>query len=68
MLGSLRMAFDPDYVLQLALKFGPFEARRTVREVFPEEHGSIRIELTVKVVLDLDQHFVATNLGQGHAP
>jgi len=55
-------AFGPDDLLELALELGSLQTRRTVAEMIGEARSPRRVELTVEVVLDLDQYVVAANL------
>src|SRR5436309_88582 len=69
--GGVGAAFCPHDLLQLALELRPLEARRARRQVLGEAPGTVPVELAVEVVLDLVEHFLASdpaNLGQGLAP
>jgi len=61
-LGSLRPAFHPHDVLELSGELGPVPARAARAEMCGEEASTVRIELSVEIVLDLGQDFFATNL------
>jgi hypothetical protein len=61
-LGSLGPALHPHDVLELSGELGPVPAWAARAEVRGEEASSVRVELSVEIVLDLGQHFFATNL------
>ena len=67
-LRSLTPALGSDDLLQHPLELRPAQARAALLEVARQAGGLIRAELTVEIVLDLMENFVAANLGQDHAP
>ncbi|HEX2088580.1 MAG TPA: hypothetical protein VHI54_01420 [Actinomycetota bacterium] len=61
-LGRLGAAFGPDDHFERPSEFGALQARPALGEVHSEMGGLAGIELPVKEMLDLGQHFVAANL------
>jgi hypothetical protein len=61
-LGGLRPALHPDDVLELSGELGPVPAWAACTEVRREDASTVRIELSVEIVLDLGQDLFTTNL------
>jgi hypothetical protein len=60
--GGLRTALRPNDVLELASELGPVPTRAARAEVVREEASTVRVELSVEIILDLGQDFFAANL------
>jgi hypothetical protein len=66
--GRLRAALASDDFPQPAAEVRVVQARPALGQVLREAGSSIRLELTVKVMIEFVEDFFAANLGQGHAP
>jgi hypothetical protein len=62
MFGGLRPALRPDDVLELSGELCSVPARAARAEVVREDASTVRVELSVEIVLDLGQDFFAANL------
>jgi hypothetical protein len=60
--GGLRPALRPNDVLELSGELGPAPARAARAEVCGEDASTVRVELSVEIILDLGQDFFAANL------